>query len=1047
MEIVNLDRLNTLIKNRRELVSALKKNNDKSHELLAEGLYKRREHFISELLQNAEDEGAHTVSFVLNDNELIFSHDSSNYFDFDDIQSISNFGDNKKKKNKTNAIGRFGIGFKSVYSVTDTPRIISGDFDISITEMCVPENNNPENVFYGTKIILPFRQRESVNIANLLEEKFKVLDIHYLLFLSNIKSIKWETPNATGKYEKNIVGNNGFIELQANNKTVSYLMFEKKVNIEEKSLVIKIAFELNSSRTAIIKCNKSPLFAFFPTAIETGLNFLLHAPFHTTESRENLDEMDSRNELLQKELSVLFVEKLSDIKRLNFINTDFFNLMPIDSDVCSRNNIYDLFYKALLNELKKTENEFLPTTEKNIFASVNNVMLLGSSELSELLTAKQAKAVWNRSNWITSEITEARAETRKLYQYLHNDLSIPNNDLRSFSTSLNEEFLLSQSNNWLVKFYKIIYEKAAGLWERDSKNSVLRKRPIMRIEKDGKTEQVFPFKDDGKPSVYLPLEVKTNYPTVLSSIAKDKKVEEFLKAFGLDYPDVFTEINEIILSRLKSGVIYDGFFDDISTLIRVPNEETKKKILLNDLRSLSFISGVNHITNTEKLLKCNEIYFPTNNLISYFENNENVYFVKDIEIFTNEQKEKYYALLNELGVESICPRKIPFSPTYSNDEKKKLISLFDIRSHSQIWQDYKLDGLDIFLESALTKEKSILLWNLLSKQDINFFHGHAKWFYRYQYDDDFDAFFIRELRKTPWIFIDESKRAPIEISFENLSEEYKQNIVASNKFTDILHFRLDEDREYEKKHKGKKVVDAAEWEELQKLKTEKEAEENAKKKQEEEKIKFKPSVNAADAPFNVSTYTGTGKNTSLQYTNNNHSSGENKPDVNDRNDKYSNDMDHNNQNDSDLNSEKENSNDNNNAEYIKDIGRWGEEYVLRILRNETLNDINIEITDLNSDGKTGVGADFEIKRNGVIVKLVEVKSTTSSKGNPLIISGTQWETARGFYNLDNGDIYWIYCVYNAGKENVQVEKVQNPIKQWKNGKIAADPINFVLEAL
>ena len=127
MDKNNTNKLNFLTKDRKELVPALEKNNDKPHELLPEGLYKRRAHFITELLQNAEDEGAQTASFLLKDNELIFSHDSSNYFDFDDTQSISNFGDNQKKKDKPNAIGRFGIGFKSVYSITKTPRIISGN--------------------------------------------------------------------------------------------------------------------------------------------------------------------------------------------------------------------------------------------------------------------------------------------------------------------------------------------------------------------------------------------------------------------------------------------------------------------------------------------------------------------------------------------------------------------------------------------------------------------------------------------------------------------------------------------------------------------------------------------------------------------------------------------------------------------------------------------------------------------------------------------------------------------------------------------------------
>ena len=1047
MEKNNFDKLNDLIMNRRELVAVLKKNNDKSHELLAEGLYKRKAHFITELLQNAEDEGASTVSFILNDNELIFTHDSSNYFDFDDIQSISNFGDNKKKKDKDNAIGRFGIGFKSVYSITDAPRIISGVFDVTITEMCVPENNNPKDIFQGTKIILPFRQIESRITIELLENEFKKLDTHYLLFLSKIKSINWKTPNSSGRYERNIVENNGFVELKDNEKIVNYLVFNKNILIEDKSLIIKIAFELDSSRSAIVRCNKSPLFAFFPTDIETNLNFLIHAPFHTTESRENLDETDDRNGLLQGELGILFAEKLIDIKRLNLMNVDFFNMMPIENDVCSRNNIYSIFYNSLLNELKKKENEFLPTTDKNIFAAFDNVMLLGSSELSELLTNSQAKAIWGRANWIASEITATRTETTKLYQYLYYNLSIPNNDLRSFSTRLNEEFLLNQSNDWLVKFYKTIYEKTTDLWEKDSKNPILRKKPIIRIEHNGKIEQVLPFKDDGKPAVYLPLAEKINYPTVLSSIVENNEVVEFLRAFGLDYPDIFSEINEIILPRLKNGKIYEGFFDDIITILSIQNEKTEKKTrLLDDLKKISFILGENYITKTEKIVKCDEIYFPTSELLMYFENNKNVYFVKNIEVFNDIQKQKYNSLLNELVVEDICPRRISFYPEYSQDEKKALIPWYDVnvRAHSQKWRDYKLDGLDVFCNSTnLTKEKSVFLWNSLSKQDINFFNGQAEWFFRYPYNGSFDAVFVRELRKSSWLYINNKIVAPTEISFEDLPEEYKKDISASKKLADILHFRLDEDREYERKHKGKKVVDVEEWEELQKLKVKKEDDESEKKKKDRKESEFKPNIEVSDAPLNISTYKG--KDTQRKYEGEGVSNNDNEPCNNDNTNVNNNNQD-NNLNTNELNKE-ENNMEINNSEYIKGIGKYGEELVSRVLHEEFSNNSKIEIIDLNSNGKIGVGADFEIRQNGIIIRLVEVKSTTNPKGSPLIVSGTQWETARDFYNLNNGDIYWIYCVYNAGTEKVQVEKVQNPIKQWKEGKILADPINFILEPL
>jgi hypothetical protein len=324
----------------------------------------------------------------------------------------------------------------------------------------------------------------------------------------------------------------------------------------------------------------------------------------------------------------------------------------------------------------------------------------------------------------------------------------------------------------------------------------------------------------------------------------------------------------------------------------------------------------------------------------------------------------------------------------------------------------------------------VLLWRLLSVQNIDFFQGQAKWFYYYQYHSSFDASFIRKLRETQWIYIDDKKIAPIEITFEELPEVYKQDIGSAKKFAELLHFRLDEDKEYERNHRGKKVVDAHEWEELQKLKAEKEAAEKAKQEQENDDQKFKPSVSAADAPMNVSDYNGKSKEHPYNKSQNNNSSG---------------DTGKNGESSVSGNADNNNNDKQKNATYIKDVGRWGEEYVYRVLQAEFINKSEIEIIDLNINNKTGVGADFEIRENGDIIKLVEVKSTTSEIGNAVYVSGTQWETAREFYNLQDGEKYWIYCVFNVGQENVCVKPVQNPIKQWKEGKVFADPINFVLE--
>ena len=96
--------------------------------LLAER-YDDRTHFIFELLQNAEDaiarrktsHGPRAVSFDLTNSTLRFSHFGVP-FDADDVRGVCGIAESTKD---LTAIGRFGIGFKSVYAYTDRPEIHS----------------------------------------------------------------------------------------------------------------------------------------------------------------------------------------------------------------------------------------------------------------------------------------------------------------------------------------------------------------------------------------------------------------------------------------------------------------------------------------------------------------------------------------------------------------------------------------------------------------------------------------------------------------------------------------------------------------------------------------------------------------------------------------------------------------------------------------------------------------------------------------------------------------------------------------------------------
>lgn len=1042
-----MSELDELIKDRGEKVRLMKKDGDNSHKLLAD-LYGNPTHFITELLQNAEDEGAKNVSFTLTDTELIFEHDAKKLFDFNDIRAISNFGDNHEKKEKPNAIGRFGIGFKSVYSITDNPRIVSADFDITIRDYNIPERTNghlPE-FFKGTKIILPFKIERKKKTKELLTKELKDLNLQYLLFLTNITSIKWGIDTDSGLYERILnKKDKRFVTLKSSSKEIKYLLLEKPVQIDKKNLLIKIAFQLSNDKKKITPSDNSPLFVFFPTKLETTLKFLVHAPFYTTPARENIQEGDNlinieadhRNEELKLELGNLLVASLTTFKNLKLLNVDLLNVLPIDKDNCNRSAIYKELFEAVKVELK-SKKQLLPNSNGSL-SCAEDLMLLGSADLADLLNPKQAKKLFGRSLWLSKRITVNT--TRILRDYLNSEIGIPEYDLTGFANKIDRTFLEEQSDKWLIDFYATIY-KAPGLWKTGTR--LLRAKHIIRIETTEGTKHVIPFQQNSKPNVFLPAKEHTKYSTVKLNIAKNKDARKFFEELGLTTPDLFAEINEFIIPKLKMGQMYPEYFDDFKKIIEAlqTNNQEKRNHLIHDLKECSFILGFNLETGETKLLKNYEVYFQVENLKTYFSTNPTVFFVAEEQYLNIIKVDKLHEFLSEIGVRKTLWRK-QFTSNLTWQEKSALRKNAYM-TYENYCHDYILDGLSEFLKEEITLEKSVALWQLLVKNISLEQHNPTKFFqgeYSYKYYTDykiyFPSYFLKQLKETPWIVIDNKYYQPNEISYSLLPDTYKANGYDLRTLGDILGFKPDEIKAIEERFGGK-FLSGEELKRFEQWKAEqnKKAEEK-NKKDEEENIGFSPEYKPEEADLNSRELEEA--EITIEF---NHQQGQSE----NGNDNTSNDEEENNNDDTPNNDDLENTtNEKQNQKLLKDIGNWGQSYVNLDLNKEFGADADIEIIDLNSVGKTGVGCDFIIKKNGEIIRLIEVKTTVEKFGQTLSISGTQWEIARNYFRVNDGDKYWIYCVFNAGQEYPEIVKVKNPIQKWKDGKLLAHPVNFVIK--
>ncbi len=103
---------------------------------LSQELYSKDTHFVLELIQNADDNtynlskpSVPTVKFILH-NDCISVLNNEVGFSERNIRAICDVGKSTKDPSRSGYIGQKGIGFKSVFRVTNKPEIHSSGFHI-----------------------------------------------------------------------------------------------------------------------------------------------------------------------------------------------------------------------------------------------------------------------------------------------------------------------------------------------------------------------------------------------------------------------------------------------------------------------------------------------------------------------------------------------------------------------------------------------------------------------------------------------------------------------------------------------------------------------------------------------------------------------------------------------------------------------------------------------------------------------------------------------------------------------------------------------------
>lgn len=511
--------------------------------------YSDKTHFIFELLQNAEDAEATKVHIQLYKTRLVLSHDGREFTE-DDIRGICGVSASTKR-NASNRIGKFGIGFKSVYAYTATPRIQSGKWDFTIRNLIMPYDNNsgtavPRTIF--TLTFDPSKQEESFSeIARSLK---KNLTSDSMLTLRHIREIRYTidgSADVTIEKSVRLIGKGvQDVKLTVKNNLIpsAGIITEKLLTfVSEDVKPVLIAYKVQVApgrRRNILPVSNTYLYAFFPTAIETHQNFYIHAPFDTTPARDNIRNNEYNIALIEK-IADLICNSVNWLKQQSCINLKFFNqvypLYPYASD-----HILKPLYDAGIG-LIMSDTPILPTNEEGEYVGISNSFIPESQNIISCITQPLLQSIMGSTSvrWLDKAIV---SESSRLFrEYLQRNFSVKVLGWKELVPNLSQSLLEKQPDAWLISLLKSIQPYCYS--ERGDDKIDASALPLVRLQ-NGRHCYA---KINGKNQVYL------NNPSVCPRKIKATILADFFaknfysKVLGIQNYDLFQEIQDEILPQ------------------------------------------------------------------------------------------------------------------------------------------------------------------------------------------------------------------------------------------------------------------------------------------------------------------------------------------------------------------------------------------------------------------------------------------------------------------------------------------------------------------
>lgn len=805
--------------------------------------YSDQAHFIYELLQNADDAHATIARFILEPTRLIFAHNGTRKFSVSDPENEDSDSETGKlgdinaitsiaNSNKTEAsIGKFGVGFKSVFQYTSTPHIYDPNFHFKIERFIVPiqlDEDFPARRPDETLFVFPFDhpERDAVAAYEDISDKLKRLSFP-LLFLSDLKNIEFEFSDVIGLYDKNIKKTYPFDDITAEHICLTQNngddLYDENLwlfsRLDDYQRRCSVGFFLDEH------CHLRPVnetaFCFFPTKEVTGLDFIFHAPFLLTDSREGIRAGVPHNDKMVKLLAdlaaraIIHLKEIGERESLRLIEDNIIQIIPYDpkrfSDPDDKSKISFLpFYESIQATLKKET--IIPSIDG--YVSSENAYWAAVPQLTQLFSNEQLRAICGNDSagWAFPSIgrDEVRRGNEALRTYIDSLVKTSLNEdviiggrsreytyIRGVRQALENikgitpAFIESQSIAWLHEFYK-------WLSERDRRCEAVHQKPIF-LNQNGKAASA--FDTAGQPVLFLPVENITDCAVVHSSLLENHDTKKFIEKIGIKPPSLRDQIYNSVLPLYEKGGAIDTdphfklFFEYYCNHC-MNGDDADFIELIEDYEFLTYYDAGDPQPYRGA---ASTMYLPTPELRAYFETKPEIRFIAIDEyrkLVGSAKEKQLISFLSELGIKREIEIDV-VSVNYQNSGRTDLPYPHSTRERT--WEESSIVGCKEIIEHIVAnkdKVKSILLWNcLLSiienkctryKSLSSLLIGTCRYFYYSPQRISFIASDVLYLKQKAWLvncdgeFVDADN-----VTRSSLSEEYN---ISSNEAQDLLDF-------------------------------------------------------------------------------------------------------------------------------------------------------------------------------------------------------------------------------------------------------------------